>query len=356
MNGNAGAGGKIINPSQNPEVFKKLSEMIRRAGTFALFGHINPDGDSVGAILAFSRILRGMGKEVRLFSPQPAPAFLRFLPGAGEIETEAPKDLDVDLAVALDCGGENRAGKELVPALKRAGGRVNIDHHASNEAFGDINIVDPDATSTCEIIFRFAKHEGAPIDEQTATCLYTGIMYDTGRFKHPTTTPEAFRICSELVDAGAKPSEIAVKVFDGRSLAHLKLLGAALSNMKVEEGGGLVWSAVSKEQFGEMEATSEDAEGVVDVLGSMDGCEVFMFITGLPDGKVRVSLRAKGAVDVSAISAENGGGGHRSAAGFRSTKPIGEVIEKVVGQCVESLRKARGGGGNGAGSHAESCA
>lgn len=338
----SGNGGKVIDPTRNPEVFDELSGLLRQGGSFALFGHINPDGDSIGALLAFARILRGMGKKVWTFSPNPAPAFLKFLPGAEGIVTDAPKDLEPDVAVVLDCGGEKRAGEELVPLLKRAGKKINIDHHVSNEAFGDINIVDSDATSTCEIIFRFAKREGIPIDADTAACLYTGIMYDTGRFKHPSTTPEAFRVSSELVTLGAQPSEIAVKVYDGRSLAHLRLLGAALSNMKVEEDGGLIWSAVSKEQLEETGAANEDAEGVVDVLGSMDGCEVFLFITSLPDGRVRVSLRSKGVVDVSAIARDNGGGGHRSAAGFRSKKPMEEVAGMVVGQCRAGLREARG--------------
>lgn len=333
MSGKSGAPGKIVNPSENPEVFAEVARMIDAASTFALFGHINPDGDSIGAVLAFHHALRAMGKTTHVFSPGAVPKFLDFLPGSGKVKARAPSNLKADLAIALDCGAEKRVGDEFLPALRRARAVLNIDHHASNEPFGVLNVVEPKASSTCEIAALFMKSRGIEITKEIASCLYAGIMYDTGRFKHPTTSPRAFSICGELVAAGASPSEIAVKIYDGRSPAHLRFIAAAISAMKVEMGGRLVWAALTREQMHEIGATPEDAEGVVDMLGITRGCEIFMVFNVQPDGRVRGSLRSKGDVDISVVASKHNGGGHRNASGFRTPEPLDTVVERVVAEC-----------------------
>ncbi|MEW6201560.1 MAG: bifunctional oligoribonuclease/PAP phosphatase NrnA [bacterium] len=326
--------------------FSELSALIRSYNSFGLFCHINPDGDCVGAVLAMYHFLKGLGRSVYAVSCHGAPSFFRFLPGADEvISAEKARQLTVEVAVTLDCGDEKRVGDELIPALRRAARRVNIDHHISNNSdFADLNYVDPHASSTCEIIYRFFEQEKFNITPDIAACLYTGIMFDTGRFKYATTTPEVFRVCSALVAAGADPGAIAVRVYDQRSLPHLHLLGYALSNLRTDEDGALLWSVIEQQQMKEMKVTDEDFDGVVEVLGAYRKSEVYILFSATDNGRVRVNLRSKGGVDVSGVAVKFGGGGHRCAAGLRSKKPMAELIESVLNECRARLREWGGAG------------
>ncbi|MEW5946285.1 MAG: bifunctional oligoribonuclease/PAP phosphatase NrnA [bacterium] len=320
--------------------FERLAEVIAGGVSFATLCHINPDGDCIGALLAMHIVLVKLGKKSHALSVHGVPSFLRFLPRAEEVAVAGAADLAPDAAIVLDCGSRKRVGEELAGVVERARVVVNIDHHLSNSAFGDLNYVDHDASAACEILYRFFRRCGFEIDADVAKCLYTGIMYDTGRFKHPTTTPEVFRVCSELLSVGVNPSEIAISVYDTRNRPHLAVLGYVLSNLTVSDGGRLVWAVVERERLREMGATAEDSEGVVDQLGSLESCELYLLFTGSEDGKVRVNLRSRGRVDVSGIAAKFGGGGHLSAAGLRSAEKMEALVEKVLRECRERLGAA----------------
>ena len=324
--------------------FHELTSLIQTHQSFALFCHINPDGDCIGAVLAMYQVLKKMGKQVYPISFHGVPSFLRFLPHADEIiPGDKAKDLTAEVAIILDCGDEKRVGEELIPVLRRAAKRISIDHHISNNfSFADLNYVDPHASSASELIFRFLQQENSPLNSDIATCLYTGIMYDTGRFKHPTTTPQVFQVCSELVAAGADPSQIAIQVYDGRSVAHLRLLGYSLSNIHIEENNALAWAVIERDRVEAMGAKDEDFDGVVEMLGAHEGCEIHIIFSAGTDSRVRVSMRSKGNVDVSRIASKFGGGGHRAAAGLRLSKPMAEVIDMVLNECRERLSEMRG--------------
>lgn len=325
--------------------FSPLINKIQQCETFAVYGHINPDGDSAGAILSMLYILKNhFGKTSAVgYSRDPLPNFLKFLPGSENIMSGKPSDnMAPDLAILVDCGTAKRIGEELADHLQSAKSIAVIDHHATNNGFGDFNYTNSSASSTCEVICRFVEATGAEMSQELATCLYTGIMYDTGRFIHSNTTPEVFSDCARLVEHGAEPSRIAEQVFNRRSHAHLKLLGYVLSNFETSENGAIAYMAVRDADMRRLNAAQEDNEGVVEAMGCYDECEVHIMFSELPDGKVRVSMRSKGRVVVGKICEKFGGGGHDFAAGIRFNEPIEVVVKKVVEETRALLRSNYG--------------
>ncbi len=314
--------------------FDALDELFAKAESVSVFCHINADGDAIGAMLAMELILKNHYKknDVKLFSRDGVPEFMKFLPGAENIydAKNAPVAADVDVALLVDCGTAKRIGREFSGHLEKAGKIAVVDHHVTDGGFGDLNLTDPDASSACEVVYRFAESIAAVIDPDTATYLYAGIMYDTGRFIHSNTTPEVFRICAELVAAGAKPGEIAENVFNNRALSHLKLLGYSLSNMEITGDGKIAYLLIPRTIYDELGATDEDNEGIVEQLGAYRECEVHTTITETADGRTRVSMRSTGRINVGSICAELGGGGHVFAAGARSDDPLEEVARRVL--------------------------
>ncbi|HOO56574.1 MAG TPA: bifunctional oligoribonuclease/PAP phosphatase NrnA [bacterium] len=320
--------------------FKELHDKLVSYDNYSIFGHMNPDGDSIGAIIAMYRILKGLGKNAVMYSRDGVPDYFRFLPDTDKIiGIEQAGGLNVDTALLVDCGGPKRTGDEFVPALEGANAVFVIDHHATNSGFGDLSIVDPEASSTCEIIARYAEHSGLEIDPETATCLYCGIMYDTGRFLHSNTTYGVMRLASEMVRQGADPRNVAFNVYNRRSQAHLRLLGHVLDNMQTTADGRICWAVVERKIYDELGARDEDAEGIVEMLGSYNGCEVHATFSQTSNLKSRASMRSAGRVNIGRICAAFGGGGHDFAAGIRSGLPLNELAEKVIAEVLKAVRE-----------------
>jgi bifunctional oligoribonuclease and PAP phosphatase NrnA len=321
--------------------FDELLKIIRENASFALFGHINPDGDSISAVLAFRIGLEQLGKRsVAMFSEDGVPRYFRWLPGADEMRSAADGVEPVDVAVLLDCGTRKRAGESFFPFLDKARTTVNIDHHVSNAGYCDLNIIDGAASSTCEVLYHFFQFAGVEITRSLAQLLYTGIMYDTGRFKHSNTTPEVFNVCARLVALGADPSSIATRVYDHRGMAYLKMLGYTLGNMHTTPDNRIAWIAVDRATYRRLGAVDEDTEGIVEMLGAYEECEVHMFFSEAEDGRSRASMRSRGRVSVNDICAKFQGGGHRFAAGFRSRDPLEKVVDEAVHAAIEALAEA----------------
>ena len=320
--------------------FKSLKKILSEPKSFSVFGHINPDGDSIGALLSTRIIALSLGaKDIKLYSRGGVPDDFMFLPGAGLIEKKAADGAPpADVAILVDCGGPKRIGDELLPLLKSSPFVVVIDHHVTNGGFGNLNIIDSNAASTCEILAKFIEAENIGMPLELAQCLYTGIMYDTGRFLHSNTTPEVFRICADLVARGANPHEIAVNVFNRRRFERLKLLGYSLVNMKTAEDNAVSWSVADRKTYEELGAEDEDSDGIVETLGAYKGCEAHISFSESKDGRARVSMRSSGRIDVGAICAKFGGGGHKFAAGIRMDGPLSLVEQKVVAEVCAAAR------------------
>ncbi len=311
-----------------------IREMELTPGTTILI-HKSPDGDAVGSALALAMALDSKGKEVEIYCWDAVPYFYRFLPGWERVRRVRQEDEVVfyPLVVGLDSSDLGR-----LPFLegKPPGRVVNIDHHPTNTRWGDLNLVEPEAAATGEIIFCLLERWDLGITPEAATCLYTAIFTDTGGFRFSNTTESSLLCCYRLVTLGASPYEVAAHVYESYSAGRMRLLGLALNTLSMAADGGVAWMVVTKEM---MEATGtgpEDTEEFVNFPKSIRGVEVALLFRETENG-VKVSFRSKGRVNVAVVAATLGGGGHKAAAGCDMELSLAEAIKKVVPLVEEIL-------------------
>jgi phosphoesterase RecJ-like protein len=320
-----------MSQTQTVNDVQAVADAIRNHDRFLVVTHENPDGDALGSLLALTLALRGIGKDVEMYlsGSAPPPAEYRFL-DLRELQRELPEDIGERVLLAVDCANERRIGEENT-GVDRAALVVNVDHHHDNSRFGAINLVVDDASSTAEIVRDVLGELDVPLTPEIAEALYVALVTDTGRFQYTNTTPKSFRLAAELVEAGANVHDIFRHVYETVQFAKLKLLARALERAQVFEGGGLVVSYLVKDDFADVGAEEPFSEGIIDHLRAVEGSEMVALIREPPrleGSERRVSLRSShDEVDVSAIARKLGGGGHRQAAGFSSTKTIPELVE-----------------------------
>jgi phosphoesterase RecJ-like protein len=296
---------------------------IRARQRFVVTSHARPDGDGIGSALACGQILRMMGKDAEVVMYDGVPRIYQNLPFADRV-IQADAVPPNDAVILLECDGTRRA---LLEGLDDCF-LINIDHHVSGRNFGHINWIDSSVMATAELIFRLARLACVPVDPDIATCLYTGLMTDTGSFMFEGTNEHTFTVARELVLAGASPALCARHIYFGHSTAKLRLLGAALSNLHRE--GPLAWIWITQEQMQRFGAREEDCEGLVNYALSIGDVQVAIFFRELPDGRLRVSLRSKGEVNVSTVAEHFGGGGHKCASGCSIEGPLAVAVSRIV--------------------------
>ncbi|MEU9131242.1 bifunctional oligoribonuclease/PAP phosphatase NrnA [Kitasatospora sp. NPDC048540] len=307
---------------------------IVRAPVIDLICHINPDGDALGSALAAGLALRSLGHQVRVSfgdHPQVIPQSLSFLPGQ-ELLVPAAEVPDVpELVVCFDVAAESRLGL-LHDKAFAAPVLVVIDHHASNPGFGTHRLIDPAAPATAVLVDELLRRLGVPLDQQLATCLYTGVATDTGSFRYAATTPATHELAGRLLATGIRHDEISRQLWDTSSFGYLKVLAAALDRARYEPeqagGRGLVWTWVPYQDLVLYSVTVEELEGLIDVVRRAAEAEVALVLKQDPDGTLRGSSRSRGAVDVAAACAELGGGGHVYAAGFAVREDVAAAVDR----------------------------
>ena len=302
--------------------------LIRSSEQVFVGTHLRPDGDALGSLLGLSLALEKMGLRVARLCVDPAPAVYRFLPGSERIQQQAPP-WRPQVGVVVDCDGLARVGG-LEPVFTSLLHLIDIDHHGTNQTFGEVQVVDPSAGACSELVFDLVRALDIAVDADIATCLYAGILTDTGRFSYANTTPSSLRIAAELVRAGARPALIARKVYGERSIAATHLLGVALSRLSAHFAGQVVSSTLIPADFTATGAVSADTEGIIDHLRAIGGPRVALLFVQMEDGEVRASLRSDGSVDVSAIALAFDGGGHAMAAGCTCPGTVEEVRGRVL--------------------------
>lgn len=309
-------------------------EVVRRGRRFALCSHARPDGDAVGSLLACGMMLAQLGKQAELFSADPVPQIYRGLPCAETIRHVARVDGAFDAVILLECDGIART------RLSGLEGRVlvNIDHHASWRAFADVNWIDEQACAVAEMIYRLARAAGAEITPAMAACLYAAVLTDTGSFCYEGTDAHAFELARELVGCGADPAAIAREVYFSNPLPKMLLLGAALT--RLQRDGRLAWLWVTNEDMVHAKATEEDCEGIVNYAIGIAGVDAAVLLRELPGGKVRLSLRSKGSVNVARIAASFGGGGHLHAGGCTLEGALDAAAEQILATMRRELGKS----------------
>ncbi len=310
-----------------------VADAIRTHDRFLVVTHENPDGDALGSMLGMTLGLRTIDKDVVMYltGTAPLPGEYRFLELSG-VQRELPHDLEERVLIAVDCARERRIG-ETATGVDRAKLVLDVDHHHDNSNFGNVNLIDAEASSTAEIV-RDVLHElHVPLTPEIAEALYVGLVTDTGRFQYTNTTPKALRLAAELVEEGADIHGIFRYVYETVQFSKLKLLARALERAQLFEGGRLVVSYLLKDDFGDVGAEEPYSEGIIDYLRAVEGSDMVALIREPPrnEGPARrISLRSShDEVDVSAIARHAGGGGHRQAAGFSSERPINEIVEFI---------------------------
>lgn len=306
------------------------ARMIAEAQRLLFFLHISPDGDSIGSTLAMVRSLRQVGKTAIAVGVDPVPRIYRFLAGWNTLfvpfyEVEG----EWDLAVFLDCGDLKRVGAAQ-PLVGRARHNLNIDHHTTNEAYGEYNFLDFSAAAVGEVAYRLLRELNYPIDTDAATCIYTSIVTDTGGFRYDSTGPNTHRIAAELIELGIKPYEVTSAVFENESLARLGLLSRALGTIQHDPLGRVAWITVTREMMEQAGAHDEDTEGIVNYARSIAGVEVGLLFREGDDGHIRVNMRSRRRVDVGRVALQFGGGGHARAAGCTVVSTMDEASDRII--------------------------
>jgi phosphoesterase RecJ-like protein len=290
----------------------------------------------LGCSLAFAEALRTAGKQVWVLIPPPLPQMYTFLPGFEEIQEEPPHGIDPHLVFFFDSGNLERSGSSVKRIAANAT-IVNIDHHPSNSRFGDVNIIEPDASAVGQMVMDMLDHFGYPITPTIAINLYVALLTDTGGFRHENTTPLALENAARLARLGADPGHIATMVYKMRPETTLKLSGLALASMRVEMEGKLAWAKVTRRMLREAGAVMAESEGIIDTLNSIAGLELAILFKEVQDSLTKISVRSRGVVDAAAMCATFGGGGHIRAAGAEIELSLDEAIRVVLATAKEAI-------------------
>ena len=310
--------------------FAEIGRALREHKRYAVLSHVRPDGDALGSQIALGLSLKKLGKDVLVWNEDGMLDKYSFLPRAAVLTKPPTTPEDVDVAIALDTAIQNRLGTAL-PAVRSAKVWINIDHHPSNPAYGDLVYVDPTSPATGQILFELIASEKLPLDLEIAENLYVAISTDTGSFQYPNTTARTFEIASELVRAGVDVGRVSQQLYENFPRRRVELLRELLGTMRFEGNGRVASFSLTLKMAKDLGVLPEDNEGLIDHLRAIRGVIVAVFFEELADGKVRVSMRSKTAdVDVCAICEKFGGGGHTLAAGARVRGPLAEVEKKVL--------------------------
>jgi phosphoesterase RecJ-like protein len=318
-------------------LYKSAHDILKRAESVLVVAHRKPDGDAIGSTSALVNWCDREGVSVTPFCADPVPRQYMYMRGAERFTTDPSVfGHGHDVVAVFDSGDLRYAGvQEHMSAMRHSPVVLNFDHHVTNELYGDINIVDPKASSASEIAHRFLTGVGAEINQDIATCLLTGIITDTGNFSNPATTRGSMEAASHLLRRGARVHDISRNIQRNKSVASLRLWGSVLSRLKYNEKLGVASTVIFSKDLGSG-VDNEQVEGVSNFLNAYLDAKVILVLKEGENGTVRGSLRSADDVDVSELAKIMGGGGHKKAAGFSVPGRIVESEESVPGRIVES--------------------
>ncbi len=322
----------------------RIVRVVKEVNNVILVTHINPDGDALGSLFGFAEILRSLGKEVLCYLEEPVSHIWGFLPDCDrpvcnitEVQRFADSAGDDVAIISLDCGSAERLGKNQEELLQIEPFLV-IDHHRGHERYGTDLWLEPDRSSTGEMVYVLAQELKASISADCAYNLYVAICTDTGSFRYDSTTATTMRIAADLLEKGADPAKAASNIYDNYSLARLRLMERVLATLELHKSEQLAFIHVTREMLEQTGAEEGDTEGFINYPRSLKSVQVAVFFKEMMDNVVSVSMRAKGTCDVAKIAALFGGGGHRNAAGCRFfDSALDQVRTKVLSAVSDAL-------------------
>lgn len=325
-----------------PSLLQKLKKKVDAKENFLILSHIDPDGDAMGSSLALFWALQSQGKKAQVVCVDPVPAAFSFLPGAALVA----KDFllaDFDCIITVDCGDLKQTGfaARLKQAVKRKKYLINIDHHQKSDLskLSQFNYVDNSAAATVVLLVRLLEEWEIPLSPDLATCLFCGLFTDTGGFRHSNTTTEVLKLAADLLNRGADVSQVISSLVKRRSFVQLKLWGRVLNRLVLKDG--LAYSFVLQNDLADFGLKAQELNGLVNLLNTVPKARLAILFSEQKDGLIKVSLRTENsAIDVSAIAAKWGGGGHHRAAGFTIKGKIAKNIDGLVAGVVELARHA----------------
>lgn len=312
---------------------EKVAKILSDAESIACFMHKNPDGDAIGSCLAIKNAFK---EKVKVYCPGKLPEIFMFLPGAEEVVqfSSFSEVKPAQVFLVLDCSDEKR-----IPDFDRSKAEavIVVDHHETNEYFGDYNIVEPERASTAEIVFDILKLTKKPITKDVATCIFTGLYTDTGGFKYSSTNAETFQTAKELVELGAVPWKVAVEIYESNPPRRIRLLAECLKTLRLFLNDKVAVLYVTREMYERTGALPEDTEDFVNYARGIKGVEVGVFLRELEPEGVKVSFRSKNEVNVAKVAKALGGGGHDHAAGCELNCSLEEAIDKIINLLAQEM-------------------
>jgi phosphoesterase RecJ-like protein len=313
---------------------REAVELLQGAQRIFATTHVDPDGDAIGSLLGFAWTLRRLGKSVTVSMQDAVPWRFENLPGADEIQTTRPTP-DHDLLVSLDASDFGRVGRAIAPEDRVGRPLLMIDHHVTNDLFGTVNVLEPQAAATAEIVYFLSLALGISPDQPTATCLLTGVVTDTLGFRTSNTTPRTLEVAQALMQAGANLADIAQRAFNSNSYASLRLTADALAGMTLDQG--ILWTEVTRADLARAGAEEGDHGGIVGLLNSVREAQIAAVLREKEDGRIDVSLRSKPGINVATAAVALGGGGHPLAAGATLPAPLAAARERVLAELRKLL-------------------
>lgn len=312
-----------------------LQHTLEKADRVLVITHVDPDGDAIGSLTAVGQALRQLGLYVTLVCADNVPERFTYLPLTDQVRRQPDPEESYDVLLAVDCADELRMGDPYDRLSQPGPFIINIDHHVTNTRFGDLNIIEPEATSTTEILYRLFQELGLEITPDIALSLLTGLVTDTLGFRTVGVTANTLRTAAELVEAGADLGFVSNQALNIRSFSTMKLWRSGMDGMQLEDG--LIWTAITNRERQDAEFRSNSSVGLVNLLADVEEAAMGAVLMEMDDGTVKVGLRCRPPYDVSEVATELGGGGHPLASGCTLPGPLAEAEATLVRACKEAI-------------------
>lgn len=311
---------------------------IEEHDDFLVVAHVQPDGDAVSSTLAVGWLLSRLGKTFTLINEGPIPQRMTYMAGADQIlnMSMTERSRTYNSVICVDCADFKRVGM-VSEWMEDGANMLNIDHHPTNDGYGTCTLIKADAAATAEILYDLLASFELGWDRELAEMLYTGILTDTGGFRYSSTSPKVMQIASHLLELGVNGPDLADSLLEQLTKPQFDVLTLALGTLKMSDEGRVAWVHVTPEDMLQAGAANEDLEGIVNYPRNIQGVEVGVLFKVIDGNAVKASMRSAGKVDVAAIAAEFGGGGHIRAAGCRIEGSLDEVTKMVIERIQQSL-------------------